>query len=82
MCNIFVYQCFKSFWPVTIKGFMITLNAPTSIWLSGGLGQLTDKTKKTNKTAAWFKPCFKNQAYSHCPTPSNAKYKEKDVRED
>ena len=25
---------------------------------------------------------FKNHGYSHCPTPSNAKYKEKDVRED
>ena len=44
-------------------------------WSSGSLGLLTDKTKKT-RTAARLKPRYKKHGYSHCPTPSNAKYKE------
>ena len=47
-------------------------------WPSGSLGLLTDKTtkKKITRTAARLKPRFKNHGYSHCPTSSNAKYKE------
>ena len=37
---------------------------------------------ETTRTSARLKPCFENHGYSHCPTPSNAKYKEKDVRGD
>ena len=33
------------------------------------------KRKKT-RTAARLKPRFKNHGYSHCPAPSNVKYKE------
>ena len=43
---------------------------------SGSLGLLTDKTKKKTRTAARLKPRYKKHGYSHCPTPSNAKYKE------
>ena len=31
---------------------------------------------KTTRTAAQLKPRYKKHGYSHCPTPSNAKYKE------
>ena len=50
-------------------------------WPSGSLGLFTDKTKKT-RTTARLKPCLKNHGHLQCPTPSNAKYKGKDVRED
>ena len=35
-----------------------------------------------NKNCTRLKPRFKNHRYSNCPTPSNAKFKGKDMRED
>ena len=38
--------------------------------------------RSETRTAAQLKPRLKNHGYLQCPTPSNAKYKGEDVRED
>ena len=84
--NIFRVSTFQQLFPNTAI-FSTVLISRNHVQLARSLLRIErfDKTKRKYISHAIKKTIFetfKNHGYSHCPTPSNAKYKEKDVGED